>query len=271
MVGKEGTEGERTASNRDVVIVGGGASGLSAAVFLARYGLDTLVFDGGTAAIRQCVHLENYLGFPGGIPPETFLAMSREQAELAGAEITDEMVVAAEKTDDGFRVTTQGGREVETNRLVAASVYDAEYLSDFEAELESVEHDGKTPVPGLYVTGWLGEAEHQAIVSAGDGARTALALVRDVRREDEELWDEAAEHYYDWTVEEGRYSGTNWEWLDDLIAEHAPESATPENRERMKERLKHEYTSLEMDDEERVKRAERGRNLVRKHVEEIEP
>ncbi len=257
-------------TNRDVVVVGGGASGLSAAVFLARYGLDVLVFDGGTAAIRQCVHLENYLGFPGGIPPETFLAMSREQAELAGTEIVEEMVVEVTETDDGFRVSTQNGRDVETTRLVAASVYDDEYLAPFEAELEDVEPDGRTPVPGLYVTGWLGEAEHQAIVSAGDGARTALALVRDVRREDEDLWEAVAYHYYDWTVEDGRYSGTDWEWLDDLVAEHAPEDATAEEKQKVRERLKQEYRALEMDDAERAKRAQRGRELVTKHVEEIE-
>ncbi|GAA0232162.1 NAD(P)/FAD-dependent oxidoreductase [Haladaptatus pallidirubidus] len=269
MVGKE--QGEKPTTSRDVVVVGGGASGLSAAVFLARYGLDTLVIDGGSAAIRQCVHLENYLGFPGGIPPETFLALSKEQAEFAGAEITDGLVVAAEKTDDGFRVATKDGREVEANRLIAASVYDDEYLSSFEAELENVEPDGKTAISGLYVTGWLGEAEHQAIVSAGNGARTALALVRDVRKEDEGLWEDVADHYYDWTVEEGRYSGTNWEWLDEFVAENVPEDATLEDEKRTKERLKREYVALELDDAERAKRAERGRVLVRKHVEEIEP
>ncbi|WP_266080152.1 NAD(P)/FAD-dependent oxidoreductase [Haladaptatus caseinilyticus] len=255
----------------DVVIVGGGASGLSAAVFLARYGLDTLVFDGGTAAIRQCVHLENYLGFPGGIPPETFLAMSREQAELTGAELAQEMVVEAAKTDEGFRVVTASGREVKTNRLIAASVYDDDYLSAFEDELGSVEPDGRTTVSGLYVTGWLGDAEHQAIVSAGDGARTALALVRDVRREDEGLWDEIADHYYDWTVEDGRYSETDWVWLDEFVAENTPKDATPKEKRRMRKRLEREYLALEMDDVERNERAERGRKLVQKHVEEIEP
>lgn len=63
--------------DRDVVVVGGGASGLSAALFLARYGLDTLVFDRGTSAIEQCYCIENYLGLL-GIRPETFLELGRE-------------------------------------------------------------------------------------------------------------------------------------------------------------------------------------------------
>jgi len=61
----------------EVAVVGGGAAGLAAAVFTARYGLDTAVFDGGKAAITQCAHVENYLGFPGGLSPE------REDASLA--------------------------------------------------------------------------------------------------------------------------------------------------------------------------------------------
>ena len=55
--------------DHDVVVAGGGASGLATAVFTARYGLDTAVFDGGKAAITQCAHVENYLGFPGGLTP----------------------------------------------------------------------------------------------------------------------------------------------------------------------------------------------------------
>ncbi|WP_227376896.1 NAD(P)/FAD-dependent oxidoreductase [Haladaptatus halobius] len=262
---------ERT-TKRDVVIVGGGASGLSAAIFVARYDLDALVFDGGCAAIRQCAHLENFLGFPGGVPPETFLSLGREQAELAGCEIVEDTVVEVARTDDGFMVETRDGREVETRRLVAASVYDDEYLARFADELDA-NRDGRTAVDGLYVTGWLAEeAEHQAIVNAGDGARAALALVRDVRREEEGLWEEVADYYYDWTVRDGRYGGAEFEdGIAELVADGAPPDATAEDERRMRERLRCEHLALEIDDAERERRAERGRRLVRKHVDEIEP
>ncbi|EFW91566.1 Thioredoxin reductase-like protein [Haladaptatus paucihalophilus DX253] len=254
---------------RDVAIVGGGASGLSAAVFVARYGLDTVVLDGGVSAIRQCVHLENFLGFPGGISPDTFLELGREQATLEGCTVRDSMVLDVERTDDGFRIDAQGEEEpVEATRVIAASLYDDNYLSDFEDELTDVDRDGRTPVEGLYMTGCLGdESEHQAIVNAGDGARTALSLIRDVRREDEELWDGIADHYYDWTVQPGRYSGPKWEEsMDSLVAESAPEDATDAELADLKERLKREYRSLELDEEERAARAERGRELLRTHL-----
>jgi len=253
---------------RDLAIVGGGASGLSAAVFTGRYGLDTVVLDGGVSAIRQCVLLENFLGFPGGIPPETFLELGREQAELAGCEIRDGMVETVERTDDGFRVGTMDGGEIEANRVVAASAYDDEYLSAFDGELTDVERNGRTAVDGLYLTGTLGDdAEHQAIVNAGDGARTALALIRDVRREDEGRWEDPADYYYDWAVEPGRYGGPEWEsHIEDLVAESAPETATETELEHAVELLKREHLTMELGEEERSEREKRGRQLLRKHL-----
>ncbi|TKX78401.1 FAD-dependent oxidoreductase, partial [Halorubrum sp. SD626R] len=48
--------GERR--GRDVVVVGGGVAGLSAAVFTARHGLDTLVVDAGGSVLRRNARLE---------------------------------------------------------------------------------------------------------------------------------------------------------------------------------------------------------------------
>lgn len=62
---------EPNADVYDVVIVGGGASGLSAGVFTARYGLSTLILDRGASAIQRCYNIGNYLGFI-GIDPGTF-------------------------------------------------------------------------------------------------------------------------------------------------------------------------------------------------------
>ena len=198
----------------DVVVVGGGASGLAAAVFTARYGLATAVFDGGKAAITQCAHIENYLGFPGGISPERFLALAREQATCEGATLNDERVTAVDRHDAGFVVETTA-RECVTERVVVAAAYDGDVFAPLEDALPEPEpfaptESGRTPVDGLYVAGWLSdETVHQVGVTAGHGARVGLALARDDMSE--RYWPAVGERYVDWVVHDGRYGGDGWE------------------------------------------------------------
>ncbi|MFF2201210.1 FAD-dependent oxidoreductase [Streptomyces sp. NPDC058145] len=52
----------------DAVVVGGGPAGLSAALYLARYNREVLVFDTGHGRSTHHQTNHNYLGFPGGIP-----------------------------------------------------------------------------------------------------------------------------------------------------------------------------------------------------------
>ncbi|HET7434627.1 MAG TPA: FAD-dependent oxidoreductase [Thermoanaerobaculia bacterium] len=74
---------------RDVVIVGAGPAGLSAAVYGASEGLDVLVLDvsapGGQAGSSS--RIENYLGFPTGISGQELAARAYAQAQKFGAEI----------------------------------------------------------------------------------------------------------------------------------------------------------------------------------------
>ncbi|MCH7660101.1 MAG: FAD-dependent oxidoreductase, partial [Euryarchaeota archaeon] len=64
----------------DVVIVGGGVAGLSAGIFTARAGLETLIVDQGRSILARNALLENYPGFPIGINPRRFLDMVEAQA-----------------------------------------------------------------------------------------------------------------------------------------------------------------------------------------------
>lgn len=74
---------------RDVVIVGGGPAGLSAAVYAASEGLDVLVLEanvpGGQAGSSSWI--ENYLGFPAGISGQDLTGRAYNQAQKFGAEI----------------------------------------------------------------------------------------------------------------------------------------------------------------------------------------
>ena len=133
--------------DRDVAVVGGGPAGCSAAVFCAREGLDTVVFDRGRSSLKRCAYLENYLGFPAGIDIETLYDLIHDHAETAGCEIVPDLVESVDRADDGegFVVDPQEGEPVTARRVLAATRYDGSYLGglgDGASMLDPYAHDG---------------------------------------------------------------------------------------------------------------------------------
>jgi thioredoxin reductase len=104
----------------DVVVVGGGAAGLSGAVALARSRRSVLVVDAGDPRNAPAGHVHNYLGRE-GTPPAELLAAGRADVEGYGGEVVADTAVAAEPVDDGFRVTFPGGRTVRARRLLVTT------------------------------------------------------------------------------------------------------------------------------------------------------
>ncbi|MCB9800285.1 MAG: thioredoxin-disulfide reductase [Candidatus Omnitrophica bacterium] len=92
----------------DVVIIGGGGAGLTAALYTSRAKLSTILFEkltpGGQIALTDLV--ENYPGFPEGIMgPEISMKME-EQAKKYGTQIMYKQVTEILKTQSGFEVKT---------------------------------------------------------------------------------------------------------------------------------------------------------------------
>lgn len=267
---------EPTDTAYDVIIVGGGASGLAAGVFVSRYGLETLILDRGQSAIRRSYCIENYLGFV-GIDPETFLAIGREHARFEGCEIVDDLAVEVEATEGGFRTRTQDGAAVESTYVIAASAYNADYLCDLgdgsfhragAHPLECDEATGRTDFDGLYVAGWLSGSPHQVLISAGHGARVATELLRDHRIVEEEYWTGVAD-YWDWRVEEGTYGDERWhehvdEWIEGTLP--ADRDLEDERVERIRRAVKRDRLEYERDDADRRRRIERGREVIERHL-----
>jgi NADPH-dependent 2,4-dienoyl-CoA reductase/sulfur reductase-like enzyme len=272
-----------TAATRDVAVVGGGPAGCAAGVFTARYGLDTLLFDRGRSSIARCAHLENYLGFPGGIDTETFYGLVHDHAEDAGCTLRDDLVESVDREGDGFAVTTTDGETVTARRVVAATRYDAEYLrglDDDAAMFETFEydgeereqfdtdypdHDGTTPVAGLYVASPSAESL-QALVVAGRGARVGRRLVEDVRRE--RGYPEPVATHVDWMRSVAEQDD---EWADrdrwrEWYATRLPDDRepVPERREREIDRRLETYLT----DDEIERRRERAHDRLLDHVDD---
>ncbi len=98
----------------DLIVVGSGPAGLTAALYAAREGIETLVIErggvGGQAGVTE--RLDNFPGFPDGVSGNEFADRLRRQAERFGVEILSAQEVTAVGADGEYRfVRTADGEE----------------------------------------------------------------------------------------------------------------------------------------------------------------
>jgi len=114
---------------RDVVIIGSGCAGLTAAIYAARANLKPLVIDGieigGQLSLTSLV--ENFPGFPEGVQGPELIQRMRDQAERFGAEYQAGHVTAADLSKSPFTLTLDG-QTLETRTLIIASGASARWL-----------------------------------------------------------------------------------------------------------------------------------------------
>ncbi|MFF4593678.1 NAD(P)/FAD-dependent oxidoreductase [Amycolatopsis sp. NPDC001319] len=153
--------------NYDVVVVGGGAAGLSGAVALARSRRSVLVVDAGEPRNAPAGHVHNYLARE-STPPGELLAAGREEVVGYGGEIVDGAVTSAVALDGGgFTVALADGRTTRARRLLVATG-----LVDELPNVPGVaERWGRDVLHCPYCHGW--EARDQAI---GVLATNAMAV-----------------------------------------------------------------------------------------------
>jgi thioredoxin reductase len=108
----------------EVIVVGGGAAGLSAALILGRARRRTLVVDAGEPRNAPAAHMQGFLTRD-GMPPAEFLAVGREEIARYGVELVRDRAVDVTRGDaargEDFAVVLAGGRTVRARRLVIAT------------------------------------------------------------------------------------------------------------------------------------------------------
>ena len=104
----------------DVVVIGGGPAGLSAALWLTRYRLRTLLLDADNPRNAATWAVHGYLGMPDP-PPGELRRLGRDQAQSAGAEVREATVSAVSGEIGEFVIRLEDGSETRARRVLFAT------------------------------------------------------------------------------------------------------------------------------------------------------
>ncbi|MDK8273673.1 thioredoxin-disulfide reductase [Varibaculum cambriense] len=164
-------------SVRDIIIIGSGPAGYTAAIYTARAGLNPLLIAGEVTAggaLMNTTEVENFPGFPEGIQGPDLMANMLAQAERFGCEILYEDALELSLTGEEKQVVTSEG-QYRARRVILA----------MGSEYRKLNVPGEAELSGRGVSycatcdGFFFKDQHLAVVGGGDSAmEEALFLTK---------------------------------------------------------------------------------------------
>jgi thioredoxin reductase (NADPH) len=175
----------------EVVIIGAGPAGASAALFTAKAGKKTLVIDNDKTVTKRA-WVENHYGVKEITGPD-LVEIGKQQASKFGAEIVQSTVTNITKVEDGFKVETENG-EYEAKHVILATGFLVDLAEKVglttkpgtEPRVKTiidVDAAGKTNIEGIWAAGTVAGVSVHTIVTAGDGAKVAINVVSEINGE----------------------------------------------------------------------------------------
>ena len=156
--------------NYEVVIIGGGAAGLSAALVLGRARRRVAVIDAGSPRNKPAAHMQGFLSRD-GMPPTELLAAGRAEIEGYGVEVIDDTVSSI---DAGFEIRLASGTVLSARRILVATG-----VGDELPDIPGVrERWGRDLLHCPYCHGWEVRDQPLGVLGTHPGAVLHAHLVR---------------------------------------------------------------------------------------------
>lgn len=226
-------------SEHDVIIIGSGVAGLSAAVYAGRQDNRPLVIKGDEPGgqLTLTTEVANYPGFPEGLSGPELIAQMEEQAKKFGTETVNGIVDSVLETSDGFQITMTSGDEYTAPAVIVASGASARTLGI----------PGEDDLMGYGVStcatcdGAFFRDEKLAVVGGGDAAAEEASFLTKfaekvylIHRRDElraeQYWKDTVQEHVEagdieivWNTEVTEVTGSPADGIDTVQTVHHPE------------------------------------------------
>lgn len=152
----------------DLIILGTGIAGCTAAIYAARANLSPLVIsgpeDGGQLTLTTGV--ENFPGFPAGVQGPELVQLARKQAERFGARFLTDIATSFEPIHKGFELTFSSGKKLQTKALIIATGASARWLGVPGEE----QYKGRGVTTCAVCDGFFFKGKEVIVIGGGDSA-----------------------------------------------------------------------------------------------------
>lgn len=172
----------------DVIIIGAGPTGASAALFTSKAGKKTLVIDNEQSVTKRA-WIENHYGVEAIGGPD-LVEIGKKQAAKFGTEFVTGKATQLVKNEDSFEITTENGTYTCKHVILATglSVELAEAAGiatkeGTEPRIKSIvdcDVQGNTSVKGVWAAGTTAGVSMHTIITAGDGAKVAINVISEL-------------------------------------------------------------------------------------------
>lgn len=175
----------------DIVVVGVGPAGGSAALFAAKAGKKTLVIENDKSVTKRA-WMENHYGVMEISGPD-LIETGKKQASKFGAEIVQATVTNIIKTDNGFKIETDH-EQYEAKHVILATGFATDLAETVGLATKAgteprvktildVDAAGKTNIEGIWAAGTIAGVSVHTIITAGDGAKVAINVISELNGE----------------------------------------------------------------------------------------